>query len=305
MAQKSQFIIKAMPAGDLESLSTMMKRSKKQQIELTVRAPTLSLKQVPNKFMNSLTSLAHLNGLDISEWDLPMAALTKLVQMTNLEQLTMGSIDTNLSTLYNLTKLRLKAITIDKFPQIWQSLTNMQDLTLHSAPVQDLEDILTLTQLTRLHFGAAWRTSSFFGLFINPVILTALTNLKDLKIESCTTSRPTILLQASSTKLEALDIGVVTHTLDYDWIASNAQLTKFHVRLYTSRPAKLSPLTKLCKISSLALIEASEVQLFMSLQNLTELKFEQVLPPDFESIEINVFASVGWSLLLVNSISKY
>ena len=279
MAQKSQFIIKAIPTSDLELLLAMVKRSKK-QIELTVRAPTLSLKQVPSEFINSLTSLNHLRGLDISEWDLPMAAQTKLVQMTNLEQLTIGSNDINLAPLFNLTKLAIKSI--DKYPQMLQSLTNLQDLTLFNLS-DHLNDVIALTKLTRLHFGVSWSLSMMNAVkYI--ITLTALTELKILKIDSLTHTKAAIQLHASSTKLEELDIDVSLRSPDFDWIASNTRLTKFHVRFHTRQTDEWHPLTKLTQISTMALVSVDQAGLFTALKNLTELKFEQLYHEDSELI---------------------
>ena len=275
MAQKSHFIVKALPASDLESLLTMLKRSKKQQIELTVRAPTLSLKQVPNKFMNGLTSLTHLKGLDISALDLlPDAALTKLVRMTNLEQLTLGPSYQILSPLSNLTKLVLRNVTSS--PQTWQSLTNLQDLTLNE--LSTFDKFLNFIKLTRLHFGMPWNAVEF------NIALTTLTNLKDLKIESRYQSNIGISanFSAASTRLEALDIDVMFNDIDINWIASNTRLTRFHVRCDYKLSERFFPLTKLCNISSMTIFNTDQLQLFTALENLTHLKANYLFNNDFE-----------------------
>ena len=254
MAQKSRFIIKAMPANGLESLLTMMKRSKK-QIGLTVRAPTLSLKGVTNDFINTMMDLPNIMGLDLSEWNLPISAQTKLVQMTNLRQLSMQYPEVTLSPLKNLTKLKLKleyksGLSAREVDLQWQSLTNLQDLHIRFMSPHRIEDLTCLLNLTKLHLECLYSDTS------TTVTLTAFSKLKDLNISSSEQNRPRypiikLILTASCTTLESFYIDVHTE-VDFNWLSLNTRLTQYHVKvdLADDLLEKLLPLTKLTNIAS-------------------------------------------------------
>ena len=251
-----------MPASALESLLTMMKRSKN-QIELTVRAPTLSLKGVPNKFMNSLMALPNITGLNVSEWNLPLSAQTKLVQMTNLQQLSIRYPEVTLSPLKNLTKLEWRSY---EFNYQYQIFTNLHDLHFrYESPVSQIEDFMCLSKLTRLHLECSYNDTS------TTVILTTLSKLKDLNISSSEMYRhPRIKLIASCTTLESIYIHVPVVEMDLGWLSLNSRLTQYHVRFdrLDTPEEKFHPLTRLTNIESVRFMNESTARVFKSHQKI-------------------------------------
>ena len=107
LSTTTQYVIKAMPVSALETLSTRLNKATK-PFELIVRSPTLALKELPNKFMNNLTGLKNLTGLDLTAWTyFPTSATKKICQMTFLQQLSSPDFSFNFANLSALTKLHI------------------------------------------------------------------------------------------------------------------------------------------------------------------------------------------------------
>jgi hypothetical protein len=252
-------VIKAMPVSALASLSTRLNKATK-PFELIVHSPTLSLKQLPNKFMNNLTGLQNLTGLDLTAWEgVPYEALRKLFKMTSLESLGVPPTAFDFSWL-RLTKLSMP--TLMGSIQI-KSLTNLRDLQISHLDHKDV-GIIASFPLTRLHFGVNYTQDPNNG-----IVLTQLTKLKDLRIMA--QFYPPTTLAASCTTLESLNIEITINDIDVDWISSNQRLTYFHVTGDYDDSAKFHPLTTLREISSAKFTRSAQFQLFSHL-NLTRLE---------------------------------
>lgn len=283
LAPKTQYIIKALPANHLEALSKCLSRATK-PFELIVRSPPLALQKVPNKFMNTLTSLKNLTGLDITDWkDLPHPALQKLFLLTNLEALSGSFTAFDASHLSKLTKLGIPYSIYTT--RMLKSLTNLQDLRVDL--VEGVINVSALPNLTKLHFGFIWNASgSSFS-----VILTALTCLKDLKIKS-QANNTKIQLKASCTTLESLNIEDIPEDMDVDWLASNTKLTHFNVKsAWDGDPEKYLALRNLREVSSASVYHQVQVPLFRNF-TLTNLVSDVPGGGGFTDEEVLTFTSL-------------
>jgi hypothetical protein len=254
-----------MPVSALEALSTRLKKATR-PFELIVRSPTLALKEVPNKFMNNLTDLKNLTGLDVTAWTgFPTSATKKICQMTFLQQLSSPDFSFNFANLSTLTKLCIPGSIFVGSIQIFQTLTNLRDLRMRSLRQEHVEEVANLSLLTRLHFGIS---SNFTA------ILTTLTNLKDLAITAWRHVPPILTLVASCTTLESLHIDTALQDPDIDWISSNTKLTKFHISCHFDyQSPRFHPLTHLRNITSAKFVHTAQLTLFSHLK-LTSLEIE-------------------------------
>lgn len=262
-----------MPVSGLASLPTLLGGS---NIDLEVRSPPLALQELYDQFLDTLARVTNLIGLDLTTWSLPPPE--KLQRLTHLEQFSVFCYDMDLEALSRLTKLSVDETTPSQ--EVWHSLTSLHDLSIRQIPSQDfLKTVLpTLTALTRLHFGFHYASYNFGNAVT--VCLTALSNLKDLKISTNHYTAPTIDLTASTTSLESLWINDRVQQVDIKWVASNTNLTTFQLRCAYDDSPTFHPLTNLRNLSKAYFTNRSQLDLFRN----AKLKSLQVEMMQYEHI---------------------
>jgi hypothetical protein len=269
LAAKKRFIIKSMPIYGLESLPKLLSSSY-YRIELVVRSPTLAMQGLSDSFLDTLAGVSNLTGLDIT----PLSPSSeKLQQLTFLEQLSISNHGTELNALSRLTKLVVTTTFTTPSFTLWQCLTSLRDLNIRHIAQEFLEVVPILTALTRLHFGFNYDSENYNHVPID-VNLVSLSNLKDLNISTNFHYTPLIRLTASTTRLESLWISDNVIDIDINWVTSNTQLTKFHLR-YDDEP-KFHFLTKLRNISTAKFSHREQLDFFNDAK-LKELEATYVL----------------------------